>query len=175
MPRYIRAVVPGGSFFFTVTTLERRRSLLTRNISALREVFGRAQRRRPFVIDAIVVLPDHMHCIWTLPPGDADFSARWHEIKACFSARVMHGERRSARRRCKGERGIWQRRFWEHVIRDERDFERCADYIHWNPVKHGHAKSPLDWPHSSFHRFVDRGVYTRDWAAGAIVRALAME
>jgi putative transposase len=135
----------------------------------------REQRRRPFAIDAIVVLPDHLHCIWTLPPGDADFSSRWHEIKARFSARVALGEPLSARRCHKGERGIWQRRFWEHGIRDERDFERCADYIHWNPVKHGYARFPLDWPHSSLHRYVERGVYRKDWAAGRAVRDLAME
>ena len=128
-----------------------------------------------FTIDAIVILPDHLHCIWTLPPGDSEFSSRWHEIKARFSARVTRGELLSARRRRKGERGIWQRRFWEHVVRDERDFERCADYIHWNPVEHGHARRPLDWPHSSLHRYVERGVYERDWAASPTVQALGME
>jgi len=175
MPRYVRAVVPGGTFFFTVVTLERSRGLLTKNIDVLREVFARAQRRRPFTIDAIVVLPDHLHCIWTLPTGDSDFSSRWHEIKACFSARLPKREALSARRRRKGERGVWQRRFWEHLIRDERDFERCADYIHWNPVKHRHARSPLVWPHSSFHRYVERGVYAREWGADPIIQALEME
>ncbi len=175
MPRYIRAFVPGGTFFFTVVALDRRLDLLTRNIGVLREVFARAQRRRPFTIDAIVVLPDHLHCIWTLPPGDSDFSSRWHEIKARFSARMTRDEPRSVRRRRKGERGIWQRRFWEHVIRDEEDFERCADYVHWNPVKHGHVKRPLDWPHSSFHRFVERGSYSKDWSASDALRTLGME
>ena len=167
--------MPGGTFFFTVTTLDRRRGVLTKNIAVLRDVFAQEKKRRPFTIDAIVVLPDHLHCLWTLPPGDSDFSSRWREIKARFSARVASGESLSTRRRIKGERGIWQRRFWEHVIRDERDFERCADYIHWNPVKHGRAQHPLDWPHSSLHRYVERGLYTRDWAASPVVQALAME
>jgi putative transposase len=92
MPQYIRAFVPGGTFFFTVTLLERRRQLLTENIDTLREVFQAARRRRPFTIDAIVILPDHLHCIWTLPSGDADFSTRWHDIKARFAARIPRGE-----------------------------------------------------------------------------------
>jgi len=144
MPNYIRAFVPGGTFFFTVALLERRRRLLTENIDDLRDVFADARRRRPFSLDAIVVLPDHLHCIWTLPPDGADFSSRWHDIKACFAARIDRGERLSARRIEKGERGIWQRRFWEHVIRDERDFERHVDYIHYNPVKHGYVARAAD-------------------------------
>jgi len=111
MPRYIRAFVPGGTFFFTVTLLERRRQFLTENIGTLREVFKAARRRRPFTIEAVVILPDHLHCIWTLPSGDTDFSTRWHEIKARFAAQIPKGERLSAQRLQKGERGIWQRRF----------------------------------------------------------------
>jgi putative transposase len=128
MPQYIRAFVPGGTFFFTVTLLERRRKLLTENIDSLREVFKAARRRRPFTIEAIVILPDHLHCIWTLPSGDADFSTRWHDIKARFAAQISGGERLSGRRVKKGERGIWQRRFLEHVIRDEGDYERHINY-----------------------------------------------
>jgi len=152
MPQYIRAFVPGGTFFFTVNLLERRRKLLTENIDKLPEVFKAARRRRPFTIEAIVILPDHLHCIWTLPSGEADFSTRWHDIKARFAAQIPKRERLSARRLQKGERGIWQRRFWEHVIRDESDYERHADYIHYNPVKHGHVKRVAAWPYSSFHR-----------------------
>ena len=129
MPQYIRAFVPGGTFFFTVNLLERRRKLLTENIDTLREVFKSARRRRPFTIEAIVILPDHLHCLWTLPPGDADFSTRWHDIKSRFAAQIPRGERLSPRRLHKGERGLWQRRFWEHVIRDEADYERHVDYI----------------------------------------------
>ena len=155
--------------------LERRRRLLTEHINDLREVFADARRRRPFEIDAIVVLPDHLHCIWTLPPGDSDFSTRWHDIKARFSARMSHGERRSARRISKGERGVWQRRSWEHAIRDDNDFERHVDYIHFNPVKHGHVARVGDWRYSSFHRYVRRGMLPEDWAAGADVRELDLE
>ena len=175
MPQYIRAFVPGGTFFFTVTLLERRRNLLTENIDHLREVFKAARRRRPFTIEAIVILPDHLHCIWTLPCGDADFSTRWHDIKARFAAQIPRGERLSARRLQKGERGIWQRRFWEHVIRDEGDYERHVDYIHYNPVKHGYVTRVADWPYSSFHRFVEHGIYTLEWAADDNIRSIEME
>ncbi len=163
MPQYIRAFVPGGTFFFTVALLERRRTLLVDHIDLLRTAFIDARQRRPFTIDAIVVLPDHLHCIWTLPPDDADFSTRWHDIKSRFSAGIEPGERLSTRRASKGERGIWQRRFWEHCIRDEHDFARHADYLHFNPVKHGHVARVVDWPHSSFHRHVKDGVYSADW------------
>ena len=175
MPQYIRAFVPGGTFFFTVTLLDRRRKLLTENIDNLRAVFLAARERRPFAVDAIVVLPDHLHCIWTLPYGDADFSTRWHDIKARFAAQIPRGERLSERCVKKGERGIWQRRFWEHVIRDELDYERHVDYIHYNPVKHGHVRRVVDWPYSSFHRYVRKGIYELDWAAGDEVRGLEME
>ena len=175
MPNYRRAVILGGTFFFTVNLLERRRRLLTERIEDLRTAFADARRRRPFVIDAMVVLPDHLHCIWTLPPGDADFSARWHDIKSRFSAPVPQEERRSARRIHKGERGIWQRRFWEHAIRDDRDFARHVDYIHFNPVKHGHAARASDWPYSSFQRFGAKGLLPLDWAADAEVRELNLE
>jgi putative transposase len=138
-------------------------------------VFKAARRRRPFTIEAIVILPDHLHCIWTLPSGDADFSSRWHDIKARFAAQISRGERLSARRLRKGERGIWQRRFWEHVIRDECDYERHVDYIHYNPVKHGQVTRVADWPYSSFHRYVERGIYNPEWAADDNVRGLEME
>jgi putative transposase len=175
MPQYIRALVPGGTFFFTVALLERCRKLLTENLDHLREAFRASCQRRPFTLEAIVVLPDHLHCIWTLPPGDADFSTRWHDIKASFAAQIPRRERLSARRLQKGERGIWQRRFWEHVIRDERDYERHVDYIHYNPVKHGYVERVADWPYSSFHRYVERGIYDLEWAADEKVRNLEME
>ncbi len=130
MPRYIRAFVPGGTFFFTVALLDRRRQFLTEKIDTLREVFQAARQRRPFTIEAIVILPDHLHCIWTLPAGEADFSSRWRDIKARFAAQIAKGERLSPRRLQKGERGIWQRRFWEHVISDEDDYARHVDYIY---------------------------------------------
>ena len=163
MPNYVRALVPRGTFFFTVTLLDRRRPLLTDHIDRLRSAFLNAQRRRPFTIDAIVVLPDHLHCIWTLPPDDADYPARWHDIKARFAAGVSIGESIDPVRARKGERAVWQRRYWEHQIRDERDFAHHADYIHFNPVKHGWAPSAASWPHSSFHRFVREGIYDAGW------------
>jgi len=175
MPDYICAFVPGGTFFFTVNLLERRRRLLTEHIEDLRTVFAEARQRRPFRIDAIVVLPDHLHCMWTLPPGDGDFSSRWHDIKARFSARIPRGERLSARRTKKGEGGIWQRCFWEHVIRDAPDLERHIDYIHFNPVKHGHVGRAADWPYSSFRRYVKAGIYPAHWAAGCGVSDMEME
>jgi len=135
MPNYIRAFVPGGTFFFTVNRLERRRRLLTDYSDDLRIVFTDARRRRPFTIDAILVLPDHLHAVWTLPSGDGDFFTRWHAIKARFSARIPKDERFSRRRARKGERGIWQRRFREYRIRDEDDLEWHIDYVHYNPIK----------------------------------------
>ena len=175
MPNYIRAFIPGGTFFFTVTLLERRQRLLVDHVDLLRKVFDDARRRRPFSVDAIVILPEHLHCIWTLPEGDADFSARWHDIKSRFSAGIPKDELLSQRRLSKGERGIWQRRFWEHAIRDEQDLERHVDYIHYNSVKHGHARSPAEWPYSSFHRFVLAGMYAPDWGGSDEVRAIEME
>jgi len=174
MPRYIRAHIPGGTFFFTVALLERKRRLLIEHIDALRKAFASVQAQRPFTIDAAVILPDHLHCIWTLPEGDADFSARWHAIKSRFSRSLPNQERLSTRRSAKGERGIWQRRFWEHAIRDDEDLARHMDYIHYNPVKHGHARSVADWPYSTFHRLVKRGVYAPDWGAGVNVRAMEL-
>lgn len=175
MPRYVRAFIPGGTFFFTVALLERRKQLLTEHIGLLRRSFVEVRRTRPFQLDAIAVMPDHLHCLWTLPPGDPDFSMRWHAIKTGFSRGIEPGEHLSERRRKKNERGIWQRRFWEHAIRDEIDFERHADYIHFNPVKHGYVSRVADWPFSSFHRYVERGIYSVDWGAAEDVRALELE
>jgi len=175
MPRYTRAYVPGGTFFFTVALLERERHLLVEHVGLLRESFRQVRRLRPFDIEAMVVLPDHLHCIWTLPPGDSDFSTRWRRIKGLFAQGLAAGERLSERRRAKKERGIWQRRFWEHMIRDQRDHLVHVDYIHYNPVKHGHARQALDWPCSSFHRFVRAGIYPIDWAADSTVREFERE
>jgi putative transposase len=175
MPRYVRAYIPGGTFFFTVALLERNRCLLVEHIGLLRQAFLQVKRLRPFHINAMVVLPDHLHCVWTLPPDDADFSTRWRRIKGLFAQGIQPGERLSERRRVKSERGIWQRRFWEHTIRDENDFRRHIDYIHFNPVKHRHVTCVADWPHSSFHRYVRAGIYPADWAADSAVRQLDYE
>jgi len=159
--------VPGGTYFFTVNLLERRLDTLVRHIDALREAVRKTRRQRPFHIDAWVVLPDHMHCVWTLPPGDDDFSNRWKAIKIRFVQALPRTERRSKVRIAKGERGIWQRRYWEHLIRDDRDFERHVDYIHYNPVKHNHVKRVADWPYSSFHRYVRETLLPADWGGDA--------
>jgi putative transposase len=167
MPNYRRAFVPGGCWFFTVNLLERRQTLLVDRIELLRQAVARTRKSHPFDIDAFVVLPDHLHAMWTLPPGDADFSIRWRLIKSCFSKALPKHERRSAVRKARGERGIWQRRFWEHLIRDEADYTRHVEYCYINPVKHGLVTRVRDWPHSSLHRDVERGIVPLDWAGDA--------
>lgn len=168
MPNYRRMWVPGGTYFFTVNLLERRRRLLVERIDALGRAFRSTQQDRPYTMVACVVLPDHLHCIWTLPEGDADVANRWRQIKSMFSRELPADERRSQRRLAKSERGIWQRRYWEHLIRDERDLRNHIDYIHFNPVKHGLVTQVADWPHSSFHRFVREGVLPVDWSGESI-------
>ena len=168
MTEYRRAHVPGASWFFTVNLAQRKENnLLVDHIDSLRTAFAAARVRHPFHMDAVVILPEHLHCIMTLPQDDADFSTRWNLIKGNFSRTLGKGERISPSRTKRGERGIWQRRFWEHLIRDQEDFNRHADYIHWNPVKHGWVRRVTDWPHSSFHEYVRRGIYTEDWGGGA--------
>jgi putative transposase len=164
MPNYRRAFVPGGCWFFTVNLLERRNTLLVDRIDFLRESVSATRRKYLFEIDAFVVLPNHMHAIWKLPPGDADFSIRWRLIKTAFAKALPKRERLSAVRRARNERGIWQRRFWEHMIRNEADYARHVEYCYINPVKHGLVTRVRDWPHSSFHRDVDRGIFPIDWA-----------
>jgi putative transposase len=170
MTNYRRNFIPGGCYFFTVNLGDRRSRLLTGNIELLRTAFRHARRRHPFTIDAIVVLPDHLHAIWTLPEGDSDFAVRWQLIKGGFSRGLPRWEPVSASRLRKHERGIWQRRYWEHTLRDENDFARHVDYIHFNPVRHGHVKELRDWPFSSFHRMVRLGVYPADWDRDAVDR-----
>ena len=114
-------------------------------------------------MDAVVVLPDHIHCIWTLPEGDSDFSTRWNILKGAFTKTIEKGERISASRKSRQERGVWQRRFWEHCIRDQEDYNRHIDYIHWNPVRHHWIKNVSDWQHSSFQRYVEKGIYPANW------------
>jgi putative transposase len=160
---YRRNIIPGTRYFFTVTLLDRASRLLVERIDDLRAAFRTARIRRPFTVDAIVVLPDHLHCVWTLPKSDANYALRWREIKSMFSRQIPPEEQRSSARINKGERGIWQRRYWEHTLRDEEDVERHIDYIHYNPVKHGHVTRISDWPFSSFHRFVRRGIYPLNW------------
>jgi REP-associated tyrosine transposase len=164
MPNYRRVFVPGGYWFFTANLLDRRTSLLTDQIDALRDAIRRTRHRYPFQIDAFVVLPDHLHSVWTLPPDDMDFSTRWRLIKSHFAKSIPKTEALSPVRRARGERGIWQRRFWEHLIRDEQDFESHVEYCYINPVKHGHVTRVWDWPFLSFHRDVREGIFPQDWA-----------
>jgi putative transposase len=166
MTAYRRNFVGGGTYFFTLNLADRRSSLLTENIGLLRAAFRYTRHRDPFTIDAIVILPDHLHALWTLPDDDSDFSTRWRLIKTTFSRGRRRGEPVSASRSRKRERGIWQRRFWEHTIRDNGDFARHADYIHFNPVKHRYVERVRDWPFSSFHQMVRLGCYPPEWAGG---------
>jgi len=163
MPEYRRVWVAGGTYFFTVVLAERGSSLLVERIGALRAAVRAARAGRPFRVEAFVVLPDHLHCVWTLPPGDADFATRWAHIKTLFSRCLPACERVRASCLVKRERDIWQRRYWEHVIRDEQDLRCHVDYVHLNPVKHRLLVRAADWPYSSFHRYVRAGVYPRDW------------
>ncbi len=155
MPNYRRSHIPGATYFLTVNLLQRDARLLTDRIDNLRDAVRKVRRTRPFRIDGWVVLPEHMHCIWTLPEGDADYGSRWRAIKIAFVKSVPVTEWRSSVRLAKGERGIWQRRFWEHRIRGEKDYAAHMDYLHFNPVKHGHVHRVADWPYSSFHRLVE--------------------
>jgi putative transposase len=173
MPDYRRAWHPGGMYFFTVNALRRRdNDLLVRHVELLRDVVRMVRRAHPFVIHGWVVLPDHMHCVIELPHGNADFAMRWRLIKAGFSKQLPATERRSDVRLARGERGIWQRRYWEHLIRDEADFAAHLDYLHFNPVKHGFVARVADWPYSTFHRLVGEEVYPCDWSGSAAADAL---
>ena len=166
MRTYIRENVKGGVYFFTVNLAERNNNdLLIANIEILREAFRLTKQSHPFIIDACVILPEHLHCIWRLPEGDEDFSKRWRLIKTHFSKNIPANERISNSRKRKNERGIWQRRFWEHLIKDESDYQSHLDYIHYNPVKHGYVEQAIDWPYSSFYLWVERKAYPRDWAS----------
>jgi putative transposase len=171
MRRYIRANAPGATYFFTLTLQDRGACFLVSHIADLREVVTQVKQRHPFRIDAMVVLPDHLHALWTLPPDDNDFSTRWTLIKQGFTRRLndaqVLGVHASRTRGKHGERSLWQRRFWEHQIRDGRDFANHVDYIHFNPVKHGLALKAADWPHSSFHRAVRLGLVRQDWGMAA--------
>ena len=177
---YRRAWREGGCYFFTVVTYKRQPILtVSENVSRLRMAFRHVKQKRPFEIDGIVVLPDHVHCIWRLPEEDDDFATRWRLIKHFFSRSCSVGRMGEAERTHqsgtdkvanpsrtrKREKPVWQRRYWEHLIRNEEDWRRHMDYIHYNPVKHGLVASPCDWPNSSFKKAVKRGLYERDWGS----------
>jgi putative transposase len=150
MSHYRRSYIPGGTWFFTVNLQNRQSDLLIRHIDQLRAVTAAIKRKKPFLINAWVILPEHMHAIWTLPQGDTDYSGRWRDIKKLSPAN-WEGE-------------VWQPRFWEHAIRNEDDYRRHMDYVYINPVKHGYVQRVIDWPYSTFHRDVSIGLYLPDWA-----------
>ena len=170
MPDYRRWFVAGGTYFFTVVTYGRAK-LFSQEAARtlLGEIYRECARVWPFETPAIVLLPDHLHAIWTLPPGDANYPARWSWIKKEFTRRWLaqggEEQRTTAGNRREQRRGVWQRRYWEHTIEDEDDFERHFDYIHFNPVKHGYVRSPHEWPWSTFHRWVKAGVYEHAWGS----------
>lgn len=171
MPNYRRAKNTGGSYFFSVVTHNRQPILTREDVRhALRDAITQVRTTLPFEIDAWVLLPDHLHCVWTLPKDDADFSTRWRLIKTKVTQQcrdtLEQPRMLSDRREAKNQSTIWQNRFWEHAIRDDDDFAKHVDYVHWNPVKHGRVKHVKDWPYSSFHRYVKRNVYPLNWASG---------
>ena len=158
--QYRRAFVPGGTYFFTVVTSQRRPIFSDdRTVELLRQAFLHVKKKRPFSVDAMVVLPDHLHCLWTLPPEDSDYPLHWRLVKTWVT---RHHDSSDAGRT---DRSIWQSRYWEHAIRDELDYRQHVEYIHYNPVKHEHVRRPAEWPHSSFHRYVKKNIYPADWGS----------
>ncbi|KTD45508.1 Transposase IS200 like protein [Legionella rubrilucens] len=162
MVNYRRDKTQGGTYFFTLTLKDRKSNVLTNYVSALRHSFRQAQKNNPFTIHAAVVLPDHLHLIMELPEKDTDYSTRLRQIKTYFLREIKSSEELLLKNH-RGEYNVWQRRFWEHRIRDETDFYSHVNYIHFNPVKHGLVKEVFDWPYSSFHRYVREGRLPRDW------------
>ncbi|MES2354165.1 MAG: transposase [Pseudomonadota bacterium] len=163
MVNYRRNRLAGGTYFFTATLQDRQSTYLTTYIDELRQAIRHTLESHPFQIDAIVVLPEHLHTIWTLPAGDADYSGRWRMIKSRFT-RLLVKQGANITRNKKGEYDVWQRRYWEHTIRDYAGLQRHVDYTHYNPVKHGFVTRVSDWPYSSFHRYVGEGLLPPDWA-----------
>ncbi|MDO8636282.1 MAG: transposase [Dehalococcoidia bacterium] len=178
MSDYHRVHLDGGTFFFTAVTHARRSIFQEASATGLlKKSFRYVMVKRPFLVDAIVILPDHVHCIWTLPLRDGDFSVRWRLLKTYFSRHYcgsIANAGYSASMASKKEVGIWQRRFWEHTIRDQEDFNSHCDYIHYNPVKHGLVKSPGEWKDSSFRKFVEKGMYPPDWGQDATKALIEM-
>jgi putative transposase len=165
MPDYRRNRVPGATYFFTVNLANRRSDLLVREIDSLRAAIRTVRLARPFHIDAWVILPDHLHCIWTLPEGDAEYSLRWRAIKTRFFKALPNAEPRRPEILDRDGRNFWQKRFWEHTIRDDRDYRAHMDYVHFNPVKHGLVAHPDAWPYSTFQKCVALGLYDSSWAS----------
>jgi putative transposase len=163
--QYRRSDTKGGTYFFTVNLADRKKTLLTDEIDKFRSSLYKVKENHPFQLNAMVVLPDHLHALLTLPVNDKDYSTRWALIKAGFSRQLPKTDRVNKSRKSKGERGIWQRRFWEHLIRDEYDYETHFNYIHYNPVKHRYAARAVDWPYSTIHTYISKGVLGNDWGS----------
>jgi putative transposase len=163
MVQYRRSIVTGGTFFFTVNLHDRRSAFLVEHVNTLRDIVRSVHKELPFTIDAMVVLPDHWHSVWTLPPGDAGYARRIRLIKARFTRYLVRDGVNIAKDE-RGEYQLWQRRFWEHTIRDDRDLESHVNYVHFKPVKHGHVTRAIDWPHSTIHRYVAHGLLPAHWA-----------
>ncbi len=168
MAQYRRWRHGGASYFFTVTLQDRRRFLLVEHTGLLRAAVKAVRERHPFEILAMVVLPDHLHTIWTLPKGDDNYPMRWRQIKSAFTRPLPRDSIVTPARERRGERDIWQRRYWEHLIRDGQDLRIHIDYIHYNPVKHGHVRKPIDWPYSSLHRYVRRDELPATWGTAGL-------
>ncbi|MFG0720340.1 transposase [Pseudomonas sp. GLN_6] len=165
MVNYRRMRVAGGTYFFTLTLKDRRSDLLVRHIDLLRDALRQVKRRRPFTLSAVVVMPDHLHLLVQMPQGDSNYSARLRDFKALF-VKSLRAAGEPIRLNNGGDADIWQARFWEHMIRDEQDFAAHVGYIHFNPVKHGYVQRVMDWPFSSFHRYVRQGALPANWAGG---------
>jgi putative transposase len=173
MSNYRRSIVPAGCFFFSVALADRRSTLLVDQISRLRQAYALTHRTLPFTTLAICVLPEHLHAVWTLPEHDSDYAGRWSLLKSSFSRGLPLAERLNRSQRQKREKGLWQRRYWEHQIRDAEDLKRHIDYLHFNPVKHGLVEQVKDWPYSSFHRHVRQGHLPPDWGGTGSSACLA--
>jgi putative transposase len=162
MVKYRRYRVPGGTYFFTLTLRDRKSDWLTRYCGQVINAMKKVRAIHPFKTIALVILPDHLHAMWTLPDGDSNYSLRWRLIKTQFSKNLASSGI-SIKKNAKGENILWQNRFWEHTIRNEIDYEKHVNYIHYNPVKHGFVTKPADWPYTTFHRYVKNGILPYDW------------
>jgi putative transposase len=163
MVHYRRYQIPGGTYFFTVVLQNRQSDWLIKYIAQLKAAFRHVNNLHPFKTQAIVVLPDHLHAIWELPENDSNYSLRWRCIKIAFAKNLKQSGIDISKNKF-GENVLWQRRFWEHTIRNEKDYERHVDYIHYNPVKHGLVENVNDWPYSTFHRYVREGLLPKNWS-----------
>ena len=164
MSTYRRNYQASGCYFFTLVTHQRTPFFSTaNNVQLFKSALKNVKNKRPFNLNAIVILPDHLHCLWHLPGHDTDYSTRWRLIKSNFSKQLTTSVNH------RNEKPVWQRRFWEHTIRSEDDWRRHIEYIHYNPVKHGLVSAPKDWPHSSFHSWVKRGAYDISWGSSEAI------